>query len=338
MHKCASNACSSNALNTAMAGGPGNPLQELVSGEAGQGADGNGAPSTPSGGQGSRSNSKKGDRRIWLAKEEGEQMQRELHSLNVAIGVNVIICLAKVWVHLISGSSAMLAEALHSVADILNQVLLRVGVLKAKRAPTPQHPYGYMRDRFVWSLISAVGIFFLGAGASVIHGLHTLMEVRVLDGEMWSYAVLGLSAVLEGYSLLVAARYVMAGAAAHRMSMLQQVDTAVWMAVRAAAAAAAAAAAVMVVGAATAVAAVKMVKGASAVSACAALAGVLTNIPGKTAGHPGTLLMQRAGSVATTLMRLGVHSCHSAGGAWSGCTQEFLAEVEMLFPSFLSQT
>jgi len=219
------NAYSSNALNAAMAGGHGNPLQELMSGEAGQGADGSGISGNSSGGQGSSGNSKKGNRRMWVAKEEGEQMHRELHSLNVAIGVNVIICLAKVWVHLISGSSAMLAEALHSVADILNQVLLRVGVLKAKRAPTPQHPYGYMRDRFVWSLISAVGIFFLGAGASVIHGLHTLMEVRVLEGELWSYAVLGLSAVLEGYSLLVAARYVMAGAAAHRMSMLQYIKS-----------------------------------------------------------------------------------------------------------------
>lgn len=51
----------------------------------------------------------------------------------------------------------MLAEALHSVADILNQLLLRIGVLQAMRAPTQQHPYGYMRDRFVWALISAVG-------------------------------------------------------------------------------------------------------------------------------------------------------------------------------------
>ncbi len=81
----------------------------------------------------------------------------------------------------------MLAEALHSLADVLNQVLLRVGVLKALKAPTARHPYGHMRDRFVWSLISAVGIFFLGAGASVLHGLHTLFETRVIEGEMWSY-------------------------------------------------------------------------------------------------------------------------------------------------------
>jgi zinc transporter 9 len=67
------------------------------------------------------------------------------------------------------------------------QALLRVGVVKAMKAPTARHNYGYMRDRFVWSLISAVGIFFLGAGASVFHGLHTLTETRVVEGAMWSY-------------------------------------------------------------------------------------------------------------------------------------------------------
>eukprot|EP00983_Pelagomonas_calceolata_P104548 1159041-Pelagomonas_calceolata.AAC.1 len=66
-----------------MAGGHGNPLQELMSGEAGQGADGSGISGNSSGGQGSSGNSKKGNRRMWVAKEEGEQMHRELHSLNV---------------------------------------------------------------------------------------------------------------------------------------------------------------------------------------------------------------------------------------------------------------
>eukprot|EP00197_Chlamydomonas_leiostraca_P006155 CAMPEP_0202858940 /NCGR_PEP_ID=MMETSP1391-20130828/1265_1 /ASSEMBLY_ACC=CAM_ASM_000867 /TAXON_ID=1034604 /ORGANISM="Chlamydomonas leiostraca, Strain SAG 11-49" /LENGTH=659 /DNA_ID=CAMNT_0049537923 /DNA_START=118 /DNA_END=2097 /DNA_ORIENTATION=+ len=162
-----------------------------------------------------------------MSASEREQQKRELHSLNVAIGANIVIMVAKVWVHLISGSSSMLAEAMHSVADILNQILLRVGVLKAMKAPSPQHQYGYMRDRFVWSLISAVGIFFLGAGASVIHGLHTLTETRVLEGAGWSYAVLGVSALLEGYSLWVASKYVVAGAAARRMPVLQYIKAGV---------------------------------------------------------------------------------------------------------------
>lgn len=164
---------------------------------------------------------------VVLSQAEEAQMKRELHSLNVALGANILICIAKVWVHLISGSSAMLAEAFHSVADILNQALLRIGVLKASKMPTARHPYGYMRDRFVWSLISAVGIFFLGAGASVFHGLHTLTETRVVEGAMWSYIVLGVSVLLEGYSLMVAYRYVKAGARAKSMSFVQYIRSGV---------------------------------------------------------------------------------------------------------------
>lgn len=69
------------------------------------------------------------------------------------------------------------------------QALLRVGVMKARKQPTEMHPYGYTRDRFVWSLISAVGIFFLGAGASLLHGVHTLAESHTLELKevFWSY-------------------------------------------------------------------------------------------------------------------------------------------------------
>ncbi|GLC42515.1 hypothetical protein PLESTB_001106300 [Pleodorina starrii] len=144
----------------------------------------------------------------------------ELHTLNVAIIANLLIFAAKLWAHWMSGSSSMLAEAMHSVADVLNQMLLRIGLMKAQKGPTEMHPYGYARDRFIWSLISAVGIFFLGAGASFIHGLHTLMEHRELEHMALSYAVLALSGLLEGYSLWVASRVVVAGATARRMGLL----------------------------------------------------------------------------------------------------------------------
>lgn len=153
-----------------------------------------------------------------------ERHANELHTLNVAIGVNIVIFAAKLAVHMVTGSSAMLAEALHSIADVLNQMLLRIGVLKARKGPTEMHPYGFARDRFVWSLISAVGIFFLGAGASFIHGVHTLSEHSIdLQHMGWSYLVLGMSAVLEGYSLWVATKFVIAGAKARRMDLLQYI-------------------------------------------------------------------------------------------------------------------
>ena len=55
------------------------------------------------------------------------------------------------------------------------QVLLRVGIVRSRKAPTSQHPYGYLKDKFVWSLVSAVGIFCLGAGITTAHGFSSLM-------------------------------------------------------------------------------------------------------------------------------------------------------------------
>lgn len=61
------------------------------------------------------------------------------------------------------------------------QLLLRTGIQRSKKAPSALHPYGYMKDKFVWSLISAVGIFCLGAGVTVIHGFHNLFVQQQLD-------------------------------------------------------------------------------------------------------------------------------------------------------------
>ncbi len=64
-----------------------------------------------------------------------------------------------------------MAEAIHSLVDIANQMLLRVGIKKAQKAPNKMHPYGYSRDQFIWPLISAVGIFCCGAGVSMMTGV-----------------------------------------------------------------------------------------------------------------------------------------------------------------------
>ncbi len=83
--------------------------------------------------------------------------------------------------------SAMMAEAVHSLVDTANQVLLRVGLNKAQRAPTAIHPYGYTRDRFIWPLISAVGIFCCGAGVSFVHGVQGLFEHREVTNLMYNF-------------------------------------------------------------------------------------------------------------------------------------------------------
>ena len=160
------------------------------------------------------------------AKEQYDShTKRELKSLNVAIIMNSLIFVAKACVAQITGSSSMLAESLHSIADVLNQALLRVGLIQSQMAPNAKFNYGFHRDRFIFSLISAVGIFFLGAGASVFHGIHSLGAGadHQLESVFWTYVVLGVSGVLEGYSLHVALQTVREGAKANGQSVTKYI-------------------------------------------------------------------------------------------------------------------
>lgn len=130
-----------------------------------------------------------------------------------AIVVNGFITVAKGVGFALTGSGAMLAEAVHSLADVGNQALLAVGMKSAERPADAQHPDGYGRDAFVWALMSAVGIFFLGCGLSIMHGIEALLEEggHGFEGGQIAIGILILSLVLEGYSMGVAVR----GAVAH---------------------------------------------------------------------------------------------------------------------------
>lgn len=154
-----------------------------------------------------------------------EDVEEELHTVNTAIKANALIFVAKLVVFVLSGSSAMLAEAVHSLVDIANQMLLRISVTKAQKGPTALYPYGFARDRFIWPLISAVGIFCCGAGVSVVHGLQGLFEVREVGHVGWGLIVIGVSAVLEGYSLHVAVKSLMKRAKASGLSFMQYLRT-----------------------------------------------------------------------------------------------------------------
>ncbi len=112
-----------------------------------------------------------------------------------------------------TGSAAMLSEGIHSVADVGNQALLALGIKKSEEPPSPEYPYGRRRERFVWALISAVGIFFLGAGVSVYHGVDTLLHPHFDAEDFRSHlgilvGVLSFSLVVEGATLLLALRAV----------------------------------------------------------------------------------------------------------------------------------
>ena len=125
----------------------------------------------------------------------------------VALVANVGVAIVKVAGGLVSGSSALLSEAAHSIADTLNEVFLLLSLKKAERPADRTHPFGYGKERFFWSLLAAVGIFVSGAGYSAYQGISALRghEPPPTTREfVIVYAVLGLSLVIEGWSLRTA--------------------------------------------------------------------------------------------------------------------------------------
>ena len=114
--------------------------------------------------------------------------------------------MAKLVGGLISGSTAMFAEAAHSFADTLNQVFLLAALKRSKKPADVRHPFGYGMERYFWSLLAAVGIFVLGAGYSIFEGIQAVLESEELGSLTVAYLVLGLSFLFEGVSWLKAVR------------------------------------------------------------------------------------------------------------------------------------
>ena len=118
--------------------------------------------------------------------------------------------LAKIVAFIVTGSGSMLGEAVHSLADVLNQALLYFGVRRADREPDDLYRRGYGREQFVWSLVSAVGIFFLGCGVTLYHGgsmlFHPHATATGSKELMIGIVVLLFSLLVEGWVLIVAYR------------------------------------------------------------------------------------------------------------------------------------
>jgi zinc transporter 9 len=125
------------------------------------------------------------------------------HAVVLALVGNGILTVIKLVAWVLSGSGAMLAEAVHSAADLGNQALLYVGLRQSKKGPSEHHHFGYGKDRFLFALLSAAGIFFVGCGVSVTHGVHALVSPGEHHGEAgWVvWTVLVISLVVDGVVL-----------------------------------------------------------------------------------------------------------------------------------------
>lgn len=121
-----------------------------------------------------------------------------------AIASDLAIAITKFIAAAISGSSAMLSEAIHLLVDTSNELLLLLGLHKSQKPADASHPFGYGQELYFWTLIVAILIFAVGGGMSFYEGITHLLNPSPLEDPKWSYIVLGVAVVFEGFSWRVA--------------------------------------------------------------------------------------------------------------------------------------
>lgn len=123
-----------------------------------------------------------------------------------ALIANITIAVFKFVAFILTASSSMLAEAIHSVADSGNQVLLLVGGKKAKRGASPQHPFGYGRERYIYSFLVAIVLFSLGGLFALFEAYQKLLHPHPIEGIWWwvPLAVLVGAIIAESFSFRTA--------------------------------------------------------------------------------------------------------------------------------------
>ncbi|TBW29190.1 cation diffusion facilitator family transporter [Gramella sp. KN1008] len=121
-----------------------------------------------------------------------------------AIGANFLIAISKFIASFFTGSSAMLAEGIHSLVDTGNGLLLLLGIKRSKQKPDKLHPFGYGKEVYFWSFVVSILIFALGGGFAIYEGVHAIQDPHVIEDPTWNYAVLGAAIIFEGIALYLA--------------------------------------------------------------------------------------------------------------------------------------
>ncbi|CAF4705333.1 unnamed protein product [Rotaria socialis] len=130
----------------------------------------------------------------------------------VAVLVNATNAVVKTIGWLFTGSASLFSEAVHSVADTCNQLILTFGLWQSIKKPNPEHPYGYSNMTYISSLISGVGIFCFGTGLAWYHGVLVLLHPQEMESVYWGLALLGGSLISEGATLYMAVNEIRASA------------------------------------------------------------------------------------------------------------------------------
>ena len=124
-----------------------------------------------------------------------------LKSILFALGANFLIAVAKTGGAIFTGSSSMLAEAIHSYADCANQGLLLWGMREGRRSPDRDHPLGYGKAIYFWSFIVALMLFSMGGLFSIYEGVHKLQAIEPIENAWVAIGILAFGIAAESVSL-----------------------------------------------------------------------------------------------------------------------------------------
>lgn len=141
----------------------------------------------------------------------------------IAATANAVVMVTKLVGGVLSGSSAMLAEAGHSLADTTNQIFLLVSIELGSREPTPEQPFGYGRMRFLWTFMAAIATFLAGAVFAIGYGVYELFHGEKSTSYLIAYVTLAIAFVAEGMSWVRANRQTRHEAAEAKLSLLRYV-------------------------------------------------------------------------------------------------------------------
>ncbi|WP_446663660.1 cation diffusion facilitator family transporter [Flexivirga sp. B27] len=141
----------------------------------------------------------------------------------IALVANTLVAIAKTIAAIITASASLVAEAAHSWADAGNEIFLLLADKRSRRAADHQHPLGYGREAYVWSLFAALGLFVAGAAVSIWHGIQELIHPEDAGEFLIGYIVLAIAFVLEGISFLQSVRQARKEATHYDRELLEHV-------------------------------------------------------------------------------------------------------------------
>src|SRR5512133_4272481 len=137
---------------------------------------------------------------------EGSARDESIGSVFAALAANTTIAIAKGAAAALTGSPALLAETLHTVADTGNEVLLYIAIRRSRRPADASHPFGYGPERYYWALLAAIGMFLVGGAVSIWKGINALVDPPELEAFSVGVGVLVVAIVLDSASRVVALR------------------------------------------------------------------------------------------------------------------------------------